>query len=113
MIEIVKGGCEPGETSLEAAQRELAEELGYEAREWFSLGSAWELPSLMEAPVALFMATGLLAGKISPEETEQLEPVRVSMKEAISLALEGGIDDAVTALVILRAAAFLNQTIAR
>src|SRR5579884_3633979 len=58
VVEIVKGGAEPGETPLECAQRETREELGIVAAHWSTLGRVYEIPSIVDAPVELFLAHG-------------------------------------------------------
>jgi ADP-ribose diphosphatase len=108
MTEIVKGGGEAGEDAFAAAQRELREELGFEADDWFPLGQAWELPSLMETPITLFGARTLRAVQAQPEEVESLRLVRMPFVHAVKLALLGGLDDAVTALTILRCERYLQ-----
>jgi ADP-ribose pyrophosphatase len=45
-LEIPGGVVDPGESPLEAARRELAEETGYEARRWFELGTTLPNPAL-------------------------------------------------------------------
>jgi ADP-ribose pyrophosphatase len=108
MVEIVKGARDDGETALAAAKREVEEELGVRAASWQSLGSAWELPSLMPEPVELFLAYDLSPGNFAPEDSEVLRTVRMTFSAALDQALSGGIDDAVTITALLRAAKRLN-----
>ena len=56
MVEIVKGGADEGETTQACAERELREELGLEAARWTPLGPAYEVPSILTAPVELYLA---------------------------------------------------------
>jgi 8-oxo-dGTP pyrophosphatase MutT (NUDIX family) len=109
VLEIVKGGASEEESPLEAAQRELAEELGYIARSWVPLGAVYELPSLMQDPVTLFFAHELESTSQNLEETEAIDPVRLSREEAVEQALSGEITDAVTGIAILRANARIKR----
>ena len=101
-IEIVKGGRDDGETALDCAKRELREEIGIEADSWTPLGVAYEIPSIMDAPVELFLATNVRIGETDQEHVEDVEPVRMPIDEAFRAAADGRIDDAVTLAAMLR-----------
>src|ERR1700694_5304148 len=61
VLEVIKGGRHPGEDALACAQREAREEAGVTATEWIPLGRTYEIPSIVEQPVALFLGRGLHA----------------------------------------------------
>jgi ADP-ribose pyrophosphatase len=48
-----------GESPLESAKRELAEEIGKQAAEWEELGSFYTSPGFADEEVHLFLATGI------------------------------------------------------
>jgi 8-oxo-dGTP pyrophosphatase MutT (NUDIX family) len=50
---------EEGESPLDTAKRELAEEIGKRAERWESLGSFYTSPGFADEEVHLFLATGL------------------------------------------------------
>jgi 8-oxo-dGTP pyrophosphatase MutT (NUDIX family) len=50
---------EEGEEPLDAARRELAEEIGKHAEKWESLGSFYTSPGFTDEQVHLFLATGI------------------------------------------------------
>ncbi|NOX63364.1 MAG: NUDIX hydrolase, partial [Chloroflexi bacterium] len=50
------GLIDPGETPLEAAQRELAEETGHVADNWRLLGSFWDNPAYEDMLIYVFVA---------------------------------------------------------
>lgn len=102
MLEIVKGGADEGETMLGCAQRELREELGLVAADWRPLGVTYELPSIVEHPVALFVARDLRTVPSAPEHVEAIEAVRIPIDDAYRAARDGRIDDAVTLAALLR-----------
>ncbi|HUA08764.1 MAG TPA: NUDIX hydrolase [Candidatus Acidoferrales bacterium] len=102
VIEVVKGGAGEGESSLECAQRELREELGLAAASWTPLGVLYEVPSIIEHPVVLYIARDLRAARSDAEETESIEPVRMPMDDAFRAVRDGRIDDAVTLGALLR-----------
>lgn len=108
VIEIVKGGRDDGESALDAAKRELLEELGAVAEHWTPLGSAYELPSIIAGEIELFLARGLRWQDARPEETETLTMTRMTMEDAVERALNGELRDAVTVTAVIRAARTLD-----
>ncbi len=67
----VGGMLEPDEAPLEAAKRELLEEMGYESSEWISLGSHILDPNRGIATIYLFLA--LKARKVAEPDSDDLE----------------------------------------
>ncbi|MDE2481806.1 MAG: NUDIX hydrolase [bacterium] len=102
VIEVVKGGAEPGETALACAKRELREELGMEAATWTALGRSWEIPSIVAHPVAIFLASDLRDVASEQEDVERVERLRIARGDAYEAALDGRIDDAITLAALLR-----------
>jgi ADP-ribose pyrophosphatase len=109
-LEVVSGGCDPGEEPLEAARRELEEELGIVAREWIELGSFDPFTTMLCAPATLFLARNLQFGASRQEGTENIRCVTVSFDEAIAMVMDGRITHGPSCVVILKAARFLDQT---
>jgi ADP-ribose pyrophosphatase len=109
VLEVVKGGAQPGESALAAAQRELREELGLLAARWDALGIIYEIPSIVEQPVALFLARDLTPVPAEPEPVETIGPARMPLRAALLAAARGEIADAVTGLALLRAAQRLED----
>ncbi len=66
-----------GESRLECARRELAEEVGMSAGEWHELRRFYVSPGLLEEEVTLFEATGLTSSDAGPDpdDDERIEIV--------------------------------------
>jgi len=109
VLEVVKGGSEQGESALDAARRETREEVGFEAARWDSLGITFELPSIIEHSVALYLARELTAVATQLERVESIDTIRMPFHAAIAAAYTGEIQDAVTGLALLRAAHFMER----
>ena len=99
--EIPEGGCPQGEDILVAARRELEEETGLRATSWELMGRAYLSNSVSDELAVWFLATGLTEGECHPEGTEQLNVRRVSLSEALGMALSGEITDALSLLALM------------
>ena len=65
-----------GESPLEAARRELAEEIGKAAATWEPITAYVSSVGIMDETVHLFLATGLSDASAEAEENERIEIVR-------------------------------------
>ena len=66
---------EEGESALDAAKRELAEEIGKQAEHWEDLGSFYTSPGFATEEVFLYLATGISDVEETPtvEENERID----------------------------------------
>jgi 8-oxo-dGTP pyrophosphatase MutT (NUDIX family) len=72
---------EEGESPLDTAQRELAEEVGKGARTWQHLTSFYTSPGFADEECHLFMATDLFDQRADADENERIEIVEVPLSE--------------------------------
>lgn len=100
-IEVVCGAIE-GEDALEAAKRETKEEVGIEAGEWISLGKIQTDTSITNSTSHLFLARDLKFGKPESEGTEDIELVKMPIKEAVEKVLSGEITNGQTCVLVLK-----------
>lgn len=95
------GTVEPNEPLQVCAERELAEETGYAAAKWRSLGYLYASPGVLDEKLHLFIAEELTPGQARPEPGEELHPEVVRLDEAIRMCLSGEIKDAKTVTSLL------------
>ena len=95
--EIPAGGREPGESVLETARRELAEETGYGAEAWLGVGATFLAPGYSTELLWYFRATGLtpVAGH-EPDPDEALQARLFPPRELAELVRAGQMRDAKT-----------------
>ncbi|HEX8844006.1 MAG TPA: NUDIX hydrolase [Pyrinomonadaceae bacterium] len=108
-IEAVGGGMDEGEEPLEAARRELREELGIEAEEWAELGRVYHSTSIVDSPSTLFLAQDLSFVEKDEDSGEVLETVKLPFDEAVERALSGEFIHSTTCVLILRAQHHLRK----
>ena len=72
---------EEGESPLDTAQRELAEEIGKGARTWQHITSFFTSPGFTDEECHLFMATDLYDADAETDENERIEIVEVPLAQ--------------------------------
>jgi 8-oxo-dGTP pyrophosphatase MutT (NUDIX family) len=76
LLELPAGKLDtPGESPVECARRELAEEVGKAASEWRELKRFYSSPGFAEEEVIVYLATGLEDADAEPDAEERLEVV--------------------------------------
>jgi 8-oxo-dGTP pyrophosphatase MutT (NUDIX family) len=102
--EVPEGGVPSGETALEGARRELAEETGVVADEWRELARVHLSNSVSDELAVLYLATGLTHGVATPDATEDLAIRWLRFDEVLAMTLDGRISDAMTVIAVERLA---------
>jgi 8-oxo-dGTP pyrophosphatase MutT (NUDIX family) len=113
-LEIPTGGSEPGETLLDAAARELAEEAGLAASSWVPLGSIDNSNGVTTDVAHMFLARALAPVPGAParddgrrgQGDESIELAWLPFGEALERVLSGEITESVSVAAILKAAVF-------
>jgi ADP-ribose pyrophosphatase len=100
--EFPAGRIDQGETPLQAAQRELQEEIGGTSSEWQAIGTYTTSSGITNERYTLYVARQVHLGANQPEETELFTISRFSRQDALDMLDQGEITDGPTALAMLR-----------
>ncbi|WP_288479812.1 NUDIX hydrolase [uncultured Deinococcus sp.] len=109
ITEVVAGGVERGEALLEAAARELKEEVGGVAAEWVALPGFYPQPSISGVVFYGLLALGVELGEAQNEETETIERLTLPLAEAYRRLEAGEIEDGPSSLVLWHARRHLTE----
>lgn len=101
LLELPAGRIDKGENELKAAKRELLEETGYSAKTWKRVLHFWASPGFVAEAMSIYLATGLKPGAAQPEDDEVIEIQLVPLEKAVSMVLNGTIQDAKTIAGVL------------
>jgi len=82
LLELPAGKLDmPGESPLDCARRELAEEVGKAASDWLELKRFYTSPGFAEEEVIVYLATGLEDARAEPQEEKRLEVMPWPLEE--------------------------------
>ena len=104
LLEVPAGGVDPGETPEDAAQRELAEEIGMRAGSLERLAEFYVSPGFLTEYVHAFLATDLRDSPAEADEDEDIAVVRMPLADAVAMAERGELRDAKSIAGLLLAA---------
>ena len=101
--EIPMGGGPVGLDILTSAQRELREETGLSAARWTRIARLHTSNSVTDEEGFVFLAEDLTPGPAAPEETEALRLWKLPLAEAVQMAMDDRITDAISVAGLLKA----------
>jgi ADP-ribose pyrophosphatase len=96
IIELPAGRLDKGEVPVLAAQRELEEETGYQAKKWKQLTTMYSAPGFCDELLYFFHAVQVFLSTKKTDEDEETEVIVLSVKEAWQMVINGQIADAKT-----------------
>ncbi|WVN41026.1 NUDIX hydrolase [beta proteobacterium MWH-UniP1] len=95
-LEFPAGKLNAAEDPFIAAQRELAEETGYRAKQWARLGVMHPVIGYSTEAIHLFMAKGLVAGDSAREQGECMELITITPEQFFQAIYQGQVTDSKT-----------------
>ena len=107
--EMPTGAARAGEDLLEAARRELREEVGYLAAELEHINTYYTSKSIVQETAHLYIGRNLTQVQAMPDETEFLEVGVFPFDQVLEMTLAGEIRDSMTVIAVLLAARLRKQ----
>jgi ADP-ribose pyrophosphatase len=101
LLEIPAGGIDDGESPEDAVRRELQEEIGYYPHTVEKMGGFYSTPGYCKEFLYIYLATDLEPRKLTAEDTDYIEIVRVPMHLIPGLIVTGEICDAKSIAALL------------
>ena len=89
--EIAAGGGDPDIDPVESAARELKEETGFKAKRFQPIVEMETSNSVTDERAIIFLATGLTPGKSTPESSEDISVMKITLEDAILAVNKGEI----------------------
>ena len=105
-----KGAIDAGEAMLEAANRELQEEVGYGARKFTFLKKLHLSPSYMEHGINVIVAQDLYPARLDGDEPEPIEVEEVSFNHLSELCMRDDVSEGRTIAALFLAREWLSQS---
>lgn len=107
--ETASGAVDKGESSLEAAKRELKEELGIEAKEWIDLGTVDPFTQAIKSSASIYLARDINFSGANPEGAEKIDIVKVKFEDALEMVMKSEITHGPSCVLILKTAEYLRN----
>ena len=107
--EIPEGGGPHGVDPVDSARRELREETGLVADSLREIGRIHTSNSVCDEYGILYLATGLKQKEAHPEDSEDLQIMKVPFDEAYRMVMDGRITDSLSQVAILRVKRMMDE----
>ena len=101
LLELPAGTLDHGESKATCAKRELLEETGYRARRVTRLAQFYAAPGFLSEQLTLFIAEDLSQGQAAPEPDELVEPIILTLNQALAKIRSGKLCDAKSMIGVL------------
>lgn len=102
--EMPTGGVHSGEALVDAAQRELMEEVGYKAASLTHVNTFYSSKSVCRETAYLYIGYDLTQASAPPDDTEFLEVAIIPFADVLDMVISSEIRDSMTMVTVLRAA---------
>lgn len=109
LLELPAGKIEHHEDPLEAARRELREEIGMDASEIKPLGNFYMSPGYANEYMYTFLATGLYSAPLLPDSDEFINVKKIPISLVNELIYDGKLDDSKTLAVLMLAQKYIHK----
>jgi len=100
LIEIPAGNIDEGESPLECAKRELAEETGHSSDNIVKIYEGYLVPGYCNEYMYFYLAFDLYPAALPGDDDEVIERFSVTLEEALAMMEAGEIVDSKTALAL-------------
>jgi 8-oxo-dGTP pyrophosphatase MutT (NUDIX family) len=107
--EIPEGGCPEGTDPELSAKRELLEETGLVPKRLTEIQRMHLSNSVSDELGIIYLAQGLTQEQAEPEETEDLQLLKLPFEKAYQMVLDGKITDSMSVAAILKTHIMLGQ----
>ena len=101
LLEIPAGGVEDGEDPDTSALREMQEETGYLPKQLKKIGGVYASPGYCTEFLHLYLATDLVPSKLSADDDEHIDLIKVPLSEIPQFISSGEICDAKSVAALL------------
>jgi len=101
LLEIPAGTLNPGEERLDCARRELQEEIGFYPEKLTKIGDFWVAASYTSERITIYLAENLRPSRLPADADENIELVRMPLKEALRMVDSNEITDAKTLIGLM------------
>ena len=107
--EIPEGGGALTEQPLDAAKRELSEEVGISAEKWTKIMEFDVSNASTDEKGILYLAQNLSFHQAHPDENEELAVKKIPFEELYQMVLSGEVTDSLSVLAVLKVKDMMNN----
>lgn len=109
LLELPAGKIDENEDPDTAVRRELKEETGAAGKNYRNMGRLYMTPGFCDEIIYMYLCEVEEIKKAQPDEDEFLEVIKMPLKEAVDMILNGKIVDAKTCASIMKAYLILGK----